>query len=430
MSNKASDSLPSMLIQTSIKKTRGSGPKSSGSDSTARITCPIRTPCKSIEGKSQTIQAMADRHSGTGENSWTHRRTSPWECISSDVSRMNTETKIWKKRRPAEKMHVFWMIIDPWVARTFKRRKMKFTKNYASPRNGLPTTVHLIGPRDYSKQVFGLTDDFVFDDISEKCKRLIDPCLAILVHDGYHWIYAGWIDAARAKVLEIAGGLVGRFSKLRLGFLGYRDLEDSEQFSILDFTSDPALVKSRLDAVAADGGGDGPENVLGALEQAWRFSWNAQQRILIHVADAPGHGPRGSQRTESETCRALLISGLNTPCGWREIQLEIWPQSIHVCMQTSALLGPWKRWNFSLALPDEFKAAVMDAAFEATPFASGTFMWQYIYETLRAGHSHDEEVVMAMTMTMVPDGLFPWHCRLQPHDAEMLSKVRLSGRAS
>ena len=44
----------------------------------------------------------------------------------------------------------------------------------------------------------------------------------------------------------------------------------------------------------------------------------------------------------------------------------------------------------------------MDAAFEATPFASGTFMWQYIYETLRAGHSHDEEVVMAMTMTMVP----------------------------
>ena len=44
--------------------------------------------------------------------------------------------------------------------------------------------------------------------------------------------------------------------------------------------------------------------------------------------------------------------------------------------------------------PDTFKAAVMDAAFEATPFASGTFLWQYVYETIRGGHGHDEEVAI------------------------------------
>ena len=116
----------------------------------------------------------------------------------------------------------------------------------------------------------------------------------------------GSIDAARAKVVEIAHGLVGRFSTLRFGFWGYRDLEDSEQFSVLGFTSDPMRVKDHLDSVVADGGGDGPEDVLGALEKGLRFGWSAQQRILIHVADAPGHEPRGSQRPATAILQSVV----------------------------------------------------------------------------------------------------------------------------
>jgi len=44
--------------------------------------------------------------------------------------------------------------------------------------------------------------------------------------------------------------------------------------------------------------------------------------------------------------------------------------------------------------PDVFKQAVIDAAFEATPLARGTFLWQYVYQAISAKHGHDQEVVI------------------------------------
>lgn len=43
-----------------------------------------------------------------------------------------------------------------------------------------------------------------------------------------------------------------------------------------------------MDSVEADGGGDRPEDVIGALEKVLGFAWSSQTRLLIHIADGLG----------------------------------------------------------------------------------------------------------------------------------------------
>lgn len=315
--------------------------------------------------------------------------------ISSDGSRSEPLKPRFEKREgPAEKVHLF---LDDSVSMSgLKLSEGKEAVRDIMPRlERSPSTVHLIGPRDYSRQIFGLTDDFVFDDISEKWQAPERPvsCDVLFMMDITGSMQDS-IDAAGAKVVDIAHGLVGRFSTLRFGFLGYRDLEDSEQFSVLGFTSDPMRVKDHLNRVVADGGGDGPEDVLGALEKARGFAWSAQQRILIHVADAPGHEPRGSQRPASAILQSLVDLGIEYT------MLLVGPHARDMASSYSRMYAengsPWpmRTMEFQVCRPDTFQATVMDAAFEATPFASGTFLWQYVYEIIRGGHGHDEEVAI------------------------------------
>ena len=76
------------------------------------------------------------------------------------------------------------------------------------------------------------------------------------------------------------------------------------------FTLDPDKIRSHLRTVVADGGGDGPEDVLGALEKAVGFSWRGHQRMLIHVADAPNHEPRGAQPEARAILKSIVDLGI------------------------------------------------------------------------------------------------------------------------
>jgi hypothetical protein len=79
--------------------------------------------------------------------------------------------------------------------------------------------------------------------------------------------------------------------KVRLSFLGYRDLHDaSNQFSILDFTENVNEFHDFVKEVIAFGGGDTPEDIAGAMRKANDLSWANGTRVVIHIADAPAHG--------------------------------------------------------------------------------------------------------------------------------------------
>jgi len=82
--------------------------------------------------------------------------------------------------------------------------------------------------------------------------------------------------------------------QLRLSFLGYRDHGDDIRFEILPFTTNVQEFQAFVAVVRAKGGGgDGPEDVHGAVQQACGLDWtagDAATRVLIHIADHPAHG--------------------------------------------------------------------------------------------------------------------------------------------
>jgi len=85
-------------------------------------------------------------------------------------------------------------------------------------------------------------------------------------------------------------------ARIRLALLFYRDAEDEDEFTLVDFkdVTDPADYASHLQVLKkqeAAGGGDYPEALDEALEQAVALRWtDGATKILFHVFDAPAHG--------------------------------------------------------------------------------------------------------------------------------------------
>jgi V8-like Glu-specific endopeptidase len=77
---------------------------------------------------------------------------------------------------------------------------------------------------------------------------------------------------------------------------------------VQDFTTDPALVETALTNLVFDGGGDTPEDPLGALTQAAdALTWNANTSAdVLLVTDAPGKDPSPDLLTTPDVVARLL----------------------------------------------------------------------------------------------------------------------------
>jgi hypothetical protein len=83
----------------------------------------------------------------------------------------------------------------------------------------------------------------------------------------------------------------------RIAVVAYRDHGDGPP-DVLDFVSESAKAKAFMGTLAARGGGDIPEDVQGGLLRALSLSWGpdaavkeGEVKLLVHIADAPAHGP-------------------------------------------------------------------------------------------------------------------------------------------
>ncbi|KAH3767686.1 heat shock 70 kDa protein 12A [Pelomyxa schiedti] len=103
---------------------------------------------------------------------------------------------------------------------------------------------------------------------------------------------SSWITRTKEEVVSIAGQIRSRFAKssLRIAFIGYRDHCDTPIHAIHPFNEDAGSMKIFLEAVKATGGGDTPEDVLGALMACSQQKWTSSARVLVHIGDAPCHG--------------------------------------------------------------------------------------------------------------------------------------------
>lgn len=116
------------------------------------------------------------------------------------------------------------------------------------------------------------------------------------------------IDAAHDKAEDLAFELQihNRTAAFKFGCICYRDPVDKEadQHQFFDFDKEIENLATFLSDVKATGGGDGPEDFVGALEIALnKLSWReGGKRAIIWIADAPAHGKRycGSDNHQEE----------------------------------------------------------------------------------------------------------------------------------
>jgi len=86
-----------------------------------------------------------------------------------------------------------------------------------------------------------------------------------------------WIERSKETLHEIINNIKvqSKDLKVRVAFVGYRDIRDTERFCVAPFTSDLDKVKNFISKQVADGGRDWPEDVQGGLNQALKLDWQA-----------------------------------------------------------------------------------------------------------------------------------------------------------
>jgi von Willebrand factor type A domain len=146
----------------------------------------------------------------------------------------------------------------------------------------------------------------------------------------------GLIEGAKQKIWSIANEMISAkpTPELRLGLVAYRDRGDEYVTKTFDLTNDIDAIYGHLQSFKAAGGGDEPESVNEALQDAVRkMTWSQDRKVLkiiFLVGDAPPHmdyagGPKYPQVCQEAMKKDLIINTVQ--CGsiasttpfWKEI---------------------------------------------------------------------------------------------------------------
>jgi Mg-chelatase subunit ChlD len=144
------------------------------------------------------------------------------------------------------------------------------------------------------------------------------------------------IDGAKRKIWSISNQIAGGkpVPDLKLGLVAFRDKGDEYITKVFDLTDDLDAIHGHLKKFEAKGGGDIPESVNQALDDAVnKIKWSTDKetlRIIFLVGDAPPHMDYKDDVKYPVTCRKACEKGIiiNTiQCGddaecrkhWQEI---------------------------------------------------------------------------------------------------------------
>jgi hypothetical protein len=190
----------------------------------------------------------------------------------------------------------------------------------------------------------------------------------------------GLIEGAKQKIWSIANQLASGQPRpeVRIGLVAYRDRGDAYVTQHLDLTEDLDTVYARLRSFQAEGGGDGPESVQQALQEAVkRPSWSTGDgvyRVIFLVGDAPPHldyqdDVPYAKSVESARQRGIVVNTVQ--CGglaettsvWREIARNGQGRFVAIA-QDGAMVA--------LATPMDDELATLNRSLAATVLPYGT----------------------------------------------------------
>lgn len=127
---------------------------------------------------------------------------------------------------------------------------------------------------------------------------------------------SGLIEGAKLKVWGICNQILnGRpMPNLKVGLLAFRDKGDDYVTRVYDLRDDLDEVYADLKTFTANGGGDTPEAVNQALDDAvTKIKWSEDRRtlrIIFLVGDAPGHMDYNDDVKYPITCARALERGI------------------------------------------------------------------------------------------------------------------------
>ncbi|MDH4256483.1 MAG: VWA domain-containing protein [Gammaproteobacteria bacterium] len=145
----------------------------------------------------------------------------------------------------------------------------------------------------------------------------------------------GLIQTAKEKIWSIASTMASAqpTPEIRIGLVGYRDRGDEYVTRIVDLSGDLDSVYAALMDFEANGGGDGPESVNQALNDAVnRMSWSQKDQayqVIFLVGDAPPHMDYQDELQYPAIIASAAEKGIvvNTiQCGNMPVTVEPWTQ--------------------------------------------------------------------------------------------------------
>ena len=104
-----------------------------------------------------------------------------------------------------------------------------------------------------------------------------------------------WLDEAKKSIKNIIEEITDNNpgSKIRISFIGYRDfleINEERKYNSKEFTENIDEINNFISKLNCSGGGDVPEDIVGALNLAFNMKWESNAKYAILVCDAPCHG--------------------------------------------------------------------------------------------------------------------------------------------
>ncbi|MCB1902988.1 MAG: VWA domain-containing protein [Gammaproteobacteria bacterium] len=190
----------------------------------------------------------------------------------------------------------------------------------------------------------------------------------------------GMIEAAKEKIWSIASNMASAqpAPEIRIGLVAFRDRGDAYVTQLRDLSSDMDSMYATLMDYQADGGGDGPESVNKALDDALnQMSWSREQdtyKVIFLVGDAPPHMDYPNERQFPEIvaeAKARQIVVNTVQCGQDSSARKSW--------MTIAQLGAGEYFQvdqagsaLALATPFDKKIAALSKKLDDTRLYYGT----------------------------------------------------------
>ena len=211
----------------------------------------------------------------------------------------------------------------------------------------------------------------------------------------------GLIDGAKRKIWAIANQMATAkpAPRIRIGLVAYRDRGDAYITRLTPLTDDLDAVYSDLMKFSADGGGDGPESVNQALNEAvTKFEWSKESktlRLIYLVGDAPPHMDYDQDIKYIESCKAAATAGItiNTiQCGNESDTTPIW-QEIARKAEGEFFQIEQNGGMAAVATPFDEELGRLGARLESTVVA---------YGSVREQAAQNEKMGLADALTIAP----------------------------